>query len=132
MAKSNNANVDQYLADLSHPRKAEIEELRKALLGASPGITEQVKWNAPSFCVNGDDRITMQLQPKDVVNLIFHLGAKKRDADAGPFEFDDPSGLIRWLAPGRGIVEFRDQDDLTEKLPAVVELADRWMKATAG
>lgn len=131
MATSKGGSVEQYLADLAHPRKGEIEELRKAILGASPGITEQVKWNAPSFCVHGDDRITMQLQPRDVVNLIFHTGAKKRAADAGPVEVDDPSGLIRWLAPGRGIVEFRDHEDLKAKLPATIDLADRWMRATA-
>ncbi|QLY27997.1 DUF1801 domain-containing protein [Nocardia huaxiensis] len=131
MATSSTGKVEQFLADSSHPRKPEIEQLRKAILGANPGITEQIKWNAPSFCINGDDRITMRLQPKDVLDLIFHLGAKKRDADTATFEFDDPSGLIRWLAPGRGIIEFRDHDDLTAKLPAVVELADRWMKATA-
>jgi hypothetical protein len=65
MPSSSSASVDTFLDDLVHPRKAEIEELRAVLLGSSPGMTERVKWNAPSFCVNGDDRITFRLQPGD-------------------------------------------------------------------
>ena len=47
---------------------------RKVFVGPNPAllaidlpITERVKWNAPSFCVDGDDRVTMRLQPKDRV-----------------------------------------------------------------
>ncbi|GAB2534865.1 DUF1801 domain-containing protein [Nocardia heshunensis] len=130
MAKSSNGTVDQYLADLSHPRKPEIEQLRKALLGAAPGITEQIKWNAPSFGLDGEDRITMRLQPKNVLDLIFHRGAKKR-SPSDPFTFDDPTGLIRWLAPDRGIIEFQDPSTLETNLPAITDLATRWLQATA-
>ncbi|GAB4584896.1 DUF1801 domain-containing protein [Nocardia sp. IFM 10818] len=124
-------SVEEFLAESTHPRKAEIEELRAAILLANPGLTEQIKWNAPSFCVNGDDRITFQLQPKDVVTLIFHRGAKKRDADIDGFTFDDPTGLIDWRSPDRGLITFADAADVRAKLPAVVDLATRWVKATA-
>ncbi|WP_067547877.1 DUF1801 domain-containing protein [Nocardia crassostreae] len=123
--------VEEFLADSPHPRKAKIEELRAAILLANPQLTEQIKWNAPSFCVNGDDRITFQLQPKDVVALIFHRGAKKRDGDADGFTFDDPTGLIDWRSPDRGLIGFADKQDVQAKLPAVVDLATRWIKATA-
>ena len=130
MANRNTVSVEQFLDDLPHPRKAEIEELRAAILGSSPDVTEHVKWNAPSFCVNGDDRITFRLQPADRVELVFHRGSKKR-ADCESFAFSDPFGLIEWSTADRGIVVFGDHDNVRAKLPAVVELVNRWIEATS-
>lgn len=129
MAKTK-VNVEEFLADLDHPRKAEILQIRSAILAASPGVTEQVKWNAPSFCINGDDRVTFRLQPHDVVNLILHHGAKVR-VDADDLRDLDQTGLVRWLSPDRGIVELEDAAEVQAKLPAVVDLTDRWFQATA-
>lgn len=67
--------VDAHLARSEHPRKAAISEVRAIILGADPGITEQIKWNAPSFCYGGDDRVTMRLQPRDCLHLVFHRGS---------------------------------------------------------
>jgi hypothetical protein len=129
MAKQK-VGVEEFLAELVHPRKAEILEVRNAILGTNPAITEQVKWNAPSFCINGDDRITFRLQPHDVVDLIFHRGAKARD-NTDDLTVLDETGLVRWLSSDRGIVEFEDAADVQAKLPAVVALTDRWMTATS-
>lgn len=130
MPNSPSASVDAFLADLDHPRKPEIQELRAAVLKSNPGVTEHVKWNAPSFCINGEDRITFRLQPGNRVELVFHRGAKKR-SDADSFRFSDPSGLIQWSTPDRGTVSFRDHDDLRSKLPVLAELAQGWFRATA-
>ncbi|HEY8600883.1 MAG TPA: DUF1801 domain-containing protein, partial [Thermomicrobiales bacterium] len=62
----------QFLETLDDSRKAEVEQLRAIILDADPGITEQIKWKAPSFCYRGDDRVTMRLHPKGGVQLIFH------------------------------------------------------------
>ncbi|MGW5361782.1 DUF1801 domain-containing protein [Actinopolymorpha pittospori] len=129
MVRATATSVEKYLRDLSHPRKGEIEELRAAILENIPQITERVKWNAPSFCVAGDDRITFRLQPGDRVELVFHRGAKKR-TDTDTFSFSDPSELIQWSTPDRGIVTFRDHEDVRNKLPALVEVASRWINAT--
>lgn len=131
MAKANNVSVEQFLDDLPHSRKAEIQELRAAILVSSTDVTEHVKWNAPSFCADGDDRITFRLQPGDRVELVFHRGAKKR-TDTGSFTFSDPSGLIEWSTADRGIVAFRDHDAVRAAMPALVEFAHRWMETTSG
>jgi len=129
MARATATSVERYLLDLPHPRKGEIEEIRGAILENIPQITERVKWNAPSFCVAGDDRITFRLQPGDRVELVFHRGAKKR-ADTDTFSFSDPSGLIKWSTPDRGTIAFRDQEDVRSKLPALIDVANRWINAT--
>jgi hypothetical protein len=129
MTRATATSVERYLLDLSHPRKGEIEELRAAILENIPQITERVKWNAPSFCVAGDDRITFRLQPGDRVELVFHRGAKKR-THTDTFAFPDPSELIQWSTPDRGIVAFRDHEDVRAKLSTLLEVANSWINAT--
>lgn len=123
--------VDAFMEELVHRRKPEIERLRRAILAAPIEIEERVKWNAPSFCCGGDDRVTFRLQPGDRVELIFHRGAKKR-ADAATFTVDDPTGRLRWLTPDRGVVVLADHDDTDDAVADVVALVEAWMLATRG
>lgn len=120
--------VDEFLSELSHPMKEEIVALRDAILASDDGITEHIKWKAPSFCYEGDDRVTFRLQPGDMFQLVFHRGAKVRTDE---FAFDDESGLLKWVAADRATLTLSDLDDVHEKLPAVVDLVGRWMRATA-
>jgi hypothetical protein len=48
----------------------------------------------------GQDRVTFRLQPGDKLQLLFHRGAKVR-TDTAAFAFNDPTGLMTWLAPDR-------------------------------
>jgi Domain of unknown function (DU1801) len=123
------SKVDTFINELVHCRKPEIEQLRSAILAAPVEITEQVKWNAPSFCCGGDDRVTFRLHPGDRVELIFHRGAKKR-ADTNTFTFEDPTGRLKWLAPDRGVVVLADHNDTTHMCADIVSLVDAWMTAT--
>jgi hypothetical protein len=125
-----NPAVVEFLRDLSHPLKPGILEVRSAILAADEGITEHIKWNAPSFCHDGDDRVTFRLRPGDRLQLVFHRGAKVR-ADSDRFAFEDPSGLLEWASGDRATVTLRDLDDVRGKLPALVELVLRWMRATS-
>ena len=124
-------DVQAFLRGLKHARKDEVEAVREIILSAHPGITERIKWNAPSFCIDGDDRITFRLQPGDRVQLVFHRGARKRD-DATTFSFEDGSGLLEWVARDRALVTFEDLDDVKAKRAAFKDLVRRWMIATSG
>ena len=128
MAKAPTQTVDQFLAQLEHPLKAEIQEVRQIVLGAIPGVTEQVKWNAPSFCFNGDDRVTMRLQPGNRLDVIFHRGVKVKDATN--FAFTDPTGLMVWQAKDRATVSLKTMEDVVTHRAALAELVARWMEAT--
>lgn len=119
--------VDQYLEALDHPLKAEVGRLRRAILAAHPGITERVKWNAPSFCWAGDDRVTFGLR-KGALQIVFHRGVAPKDARG--FRFDDPSGLIAWKAADRGLMEFTSRAQLAAAIGVVAATALRWMEAT--
>ena len=122
-------SVEAFIAALDHPLKPLIERVRAIALGANAGITEQIKWNAPSFCYGGDDRVTMRLHPADQLQLVFHRGVKVREADG--FRFEDESGLLRWVADDRATATFRALDEVTEHEAALARLIDRWVVATA-
>ncbi|OYQ35418.1 hypothetical protein CHU93_01795 [Sandarakinorhabdus cyanobacteriorum] len=118
--------VEEFLSALSHRRIDDIRALRRILLGVDPGVSERIKWNAPSFCWAGDDRITMRLHPGDRLELILHRGVKTKDAST--FRFVDPTGRIEWAAPDRGVVRINDPEADIEEL---VALAKAWFAATA-
>ncbi|MFI6323196.1 DUF1801 domain-containing protein [Nonomuraea sp. NPDC050556] len=119
--------VNRLMSTVDHPSKDAIEYLRAAILGVDPEITEQVKWNAPSFCFDGVDRVTFQLKSKDI-QLIFHRGAKVRD-DGAPFTFDDESGLMDWRSSDRAVVTFKDLADVKTHEAAFLTLVERWIKS---
>ena len=120
--------VDAYLDELQHARKAEVAALRLVILSAAPDLVERIKWNAPSFGLGDDDRITMRLHPGDRVQLILHRGAKAGADDF--FRFEDPDKLIAWAAPDRGVVTFKDADDLVSKSAPLSEILRRWVACT--
>jgi hypothetical protein len=120
-------DVERFMRELEHPLKAEIEHVRSAILASSAEVSERIKWNAPSFCFRGEDRVTFRLQPKDRFQLVFHRGAEVKDATG--FVFED-SGLLEWPAKDRGVLTFRDAKDVRARSAAVVKLVARWMEAT--
>jgi hypothetical protein len=120
--------VDSYLDALQHARKAEIDTLRRLILSAVPGLVERIKWNAPSFGLGDDDRLTMRLHPGDRLQLILHRGARAGADDF--FRFEDPDRLITWAAPDRGVITFRDRADLEEKSAVLPEILRRWTACT--
>ncbi len=122
------ATVDELLRALQHPFHHAILALRAALLGSNPAITERVKWSAPSYCLDGDDRATLRFPPKGGLQLILHRGAKVKPT-AG-FCFDDPTGRVTWAAPDRGVLTFDTPEDLAARRDEVVALVNAWMRAT--
>lgn len=69
---NNTSQVDDYMQKLDHPLKAEVEVVRKAIKAAHPDITEQIKWNAPSFSYKGEYMVTFNLRATDRIHLVFH------------------------------------------------------------
>jgi hypothetical protein len=115
--------VDRFISGLDHPLKEEVERLRTAILDSNDEMTEHVKWNAPSFCYAGEDRVTFRLFPEDRVQLIFHHGSKVK-GDAGDFVFDDDTGLLRWVAADRAVVALQDAKARQRDL---VDVVSRWV-----
>lgn len=118
--------VDQFMAALAHPHKADIETLRTAMRAADPSIAEGVKWNAPSWRT-GEYFATTHLRGKAGFGLILHLGAKARELPEGGLQIADPDGLLKWVGTDRAQVEFASAADFTARLPALQAIVRQWI-----
>ena len=120
--------VDAYRASLQPEQLAIVDDLRAAAAASAPDVTEHIKWNAPSFCIGCDDRITLGSSPKGAVRVILHRGAKVRDNS--DFAFDAPTDLVKWAATDRGVMEFKTKADLDNKASDIADIFTRWMEVT--
>ena len=109
-------SVDDFVKALDHPFKAELQVLRETILNVDPRITEQVKWNAPSFSYKGY-MATFSLHRTEHLLLIFHNGAI----------LDDQDGLLQGDYPDRRMVYFTDMADVTAKKPALERAIKQWI-----
>jgi len=121
--------VDRFLEGVDPERREALQAVRLLILAAHEGVTEHVKWNGPSICCGGDDRITTGLERKGGIRVILHRGARPKPAP--DFRFDDPNGLTIWLAPDRGVVRFTTVADVERCAEAFQDLAGRWFAATS-
>lgn len=126
-AADTSAAVDQFMAALDHPFKAELQTLRRAMLAVDPSIAEGIKWNAPSWRTS-EYFATTHLRSKAGLGLILHLGAKVRALPDGGLDITDPAGLLKWLGKDRAQIEFASAADLAAKLPALQALLRAWIR----
>src|SRR5687768_5420704 len=109
-------DIPEFLADLDPAKKEQVELLRSTIIKAHPGLTEHIKWNAPSYVLDGEDRITFNLVNKEnVVNLVLHMGATRKEDKKGTPVMPDDKGLVAWQSDIRGILTFTDLDDIKAK-----------------
>lgn len=120
------ASVAEYIAGLSEPLRSEAGVLRQVVLGATEGVGEEVKWNAPSFYL-GEHFATMRLHGKVPLQLILHLGARKT-APIPPGAIVDPAGILRWLGPDRACVEFIGTGAVAAQSSALQGILSQWVR----
>lgn len=118
--------VEAWLDSLSPVDRDPIERVRRIVISASPGLTETIKWNAPSFADGDQDRVTLGLERKGGVRVVLHRGPAVKDAAA--FVFDDPDGIARWPSPDRGVVTLKTPNDVETRGPALGRLVERWIE----
>lgn len=125
--------LDTFRESLDADTLATADALRAAVIAACPDLVERIKWNAPSFALpsagDDDDRITLGLERKGGVRVVFHRGAKAKDV--GGFAFEDGARLAKWPSADRGVVVFADAVALAVKLDAFSDLCARWLAATS-
>lgn len=119
--------VGDYLRDLKHPLKKEIEAVRLIMLGVNPAIDEGIKWNVPSFRTEKEWFATFNVRAKDSIQLIFHLGAKTR-SDQKAFKLADPDGLVKWLGKDRAMVTLGAGRDIPANRKALEAIVRAWIK----
>jgi Domain of unknown function (DU1801) len=118
-------SVEQFLESLVHPFKPDIQRLRKLILSVDPGISEAVKWNAPSF-YTGEHFATMRLNGKPQLQLILHMGAKKNEMPADAIQ--DPQKILKWLGPDRACVNFASVGSVDARAQALKDILQQWVQ----
>ena len=90
-----------------------------------PRIGEDIKWNAPSFHLDGCHFATMQLRRPDSVLLVLHLGAGKHALPDGAIA--DPQRQLAWLGADRATWSFADREDVESRAAGLQDLLRQWM-----
>jgi hypothetical protein len=119
-------DVDDFIATLDHPLRAEIEALRAIILAIDPGIREGIKWKAPSFFYH-DWFATFHLRSTDRLQMILHTGAKVKATAVDGVPIEDPEGLLKWLAKDRAMLTFANWQEIEAKRPALANLFRQWI-----
>ena len=114
-----------FTAALDHPLKADIEIVRKLVLGVNPAISDGVKWNSLSFR-KSDWFATVNLRSKDVVQVVFHTGAKAKENPE--LKIPDANGLLLWLAKDRALVTLGGGKMLKANRAAFEAIVKAWIK----
>lgn len=128
---SGTEQVSNFLDQLEHPLKPAMELIRKTILDVDASITEHIKWNAPSYCHGGDDRITFNLHRAGQILLIFHRGAKPKAPKTTGRLIDDGSGLLDWPANDRAVLKISTLGEVQEKRTVLETIIRQWIKAAA-
>ena len=118
--------VNDFLRQLDHPFKAEIEVIRRIVLGSHSSVAEGIKWNAPSFRTT-EYFATTNLRTKDGIGIVLHLGAKVRETAVSGIVIDDPAGLLKWLAKDRATIVFADANDIAAKRTSFTNILRQWI-----
>jgi len=125
------ATIHQEFLDKFHDdRKPLVEAVLKAILEACPDLSETIKWNAPNFCAEAKDRLTLMLHKKDRVSLILHTGARPKEDKKAPPLFQDDTGLLEWNSNIRATITFLDVADFLSKQNLFKQAVQRWIEET--
>jgi len=124
--------LEEFFNDLDDEKRLQVETLRKRILETEPQLEERIKWNAPSYALNGDDRITFNLMTKQgAVKLVLHMGTSRKENKKGDPVMEDESGLIEWSSDIRGIVTFADIGDIRSKTIQLRTILEKWLSIPA-
>ena len=99
--------VDEFLENLSHPLKVEIEAVRFIIKGVNKDINEEIKWRAPSFNYKGEYLVTFNLWEEKRIHLVFH----------NPQISKVKSKLLEGEYKERRMAYFADMKDIKVKKP---------------
>ena len=106
---SNTEQVNEFMKKLDHPFKAEVQMIRELIKKVNKDITEQIKWNAPSFSYKGEYLVTFNLWEKKHIHLVFH------NAEISKVK----SKLLEGEYEHRRMAYFSDENDLKAKKAAL-------------
>ena len=114
---NNTKKVDEFIAKLDHPLKAELEAVRSIIVNANPKIEEDIKWGGPSFLYK-EDLATFNPRIKNYVALIFHKGAL----------INVKSDFLEEATKGKVYAKFYSMDQVTANKELIEKMVNAWVE----
>ena len=68
-----NPEVSAFIDQQNHPLRTLIDVIRSFIVSVEPTLSENIKWNGPNFSHEGQDRITVKINPYDSRGVIPRL-----------------------------------------------------------
>lgn len=128
MTPSAQPSVADLVSALDDQTREQVQLLRDIIGSLDADLGEHVKWNSPSYVLDGEDRITMNLRNKEgVVKLVLHMGATRPEDKKGTPVLADDEGLVEWASDIRGLISFADTDDIRAKEPTLRRVLTGWL-----
>lgn len=128
MTPSAQPTVADLVNGLDDGTRAQVQLLRDIIASLDADLTEHIKWNAPSYVLNGEDRVTMNLRNKEGrVKLVLHMGATRSEDKKGAPVLLEDEGIVEWASDIRGLITFADAVDIRANEPALRRVLTRWL-----
>ena len=119
--------VDEFLNGLDEDRRSQVLKLREYIFDVEPSLIEHIKWNAPSYVKEDEDRMTFNTMNREgVVKLVFHMGAIKTEDKNGQPVIDD-AYLIEWASDIRGYMTFTTLDEIIANKNEIKRTVQEWL-----
>jgi hypothetical protein len=112
-----NPQVDEFMAKLEHPLKAELQRVREIILAADDKMTEVIKWGGPTFVYKGN-LATLTPRSKRFVNLFFQTGAT----------IPNGHGVLEGDAKAVRVARFHTMQDIAAKEEALKAVVRAWIR----
>jgi uncharacterized protein YdhG (YjbR/CyaY superfamily) len=110
--------VNKFMDKLKHPFKKEVQVVRDIIKGVNKNITEQIKWQAPSFSYHDEYLVTFNLRDPSRIHLVFH----------NPMISRVKSKLLEGDYVDRRMTYFADLKDIKAKKPALEKALKDFIK----
>jgi hypothetical protein len=122
-----NIEVTKLLDNLNLPLRDAIELLRSIITNVNKEVEESIKWNSPNYNLNGNDLITLKVQPnKTNIQIIFHRGAKVK-AQPKDKIISENSDFLIWKSNDRTIATFTDISEIIENQDLIISWITTWL-----
>jgi hypothetical protein len=120
----------EFMIGFNDERKPLVEAILEVIRETDPSLSEIIKWNSPTFCHNGKDRMTIMLHKKDRVGVILHTGAKPKEDKKAPRLYTDATGLLDWNSNIRATISFFDLTEFSAKKDIFKQAIAQWVDET--
>lgn len=122
-----NSEVTQLLNKLDLPLRDCIELLRHIIIDNHEQLVENIKWNSPNYHLNGNDLITLKVQPnKSNVQIIFHRGAKIKTEPKDKI-IPEASHFLNWKTNDRAIATFTNKAEIENHQELIEQRITQWL-----